>query len=314
MAAAVLLLPAAADAGPPAVRPGTTLLGVSGPSPERFDALTGKHHALHLLFGRLETGVTDLVTAEHAAGRIPMLAFGMDHTPAGVAAGAEDARFVALAQAVNAARDAVWVRPFAEMTGYWSAWCAFDVSGRSRGPAYSTRAFVRAFRRVAVIMRGGSAAAVDGRLRRAGLPRLRVRTDVRPSGRVSVVWNPQGHGVPDIAANGPAAYWPGGAYVDVVADDMFSDSGEPSWRGMDTLYAYGKPFLVGDWGLEGEDDVVFATRMFDWVARHPRTIGLVYFDKGWSGGTGIYELRTKPRSLALYRRAVTASRFVTALP
>ncbi len=115
-------------------------------------------------------------------------------------------------------------------------------------------------------------------------------------------------------ANGPAAYWPGGGYVDIVADDMFSDSGEPSWRGMDTLYGYGKPFLVGDWGLEGEDDVAFAARMFDWVAKHPRTIGLVYFDKGWSGGTGIYQLHTKPQSLALYRRAIAAARFVTTLP
>ena len=143
---------------------------------------------------------------------------------------------------------------------------------------------------------------------------MRGGADIAPSGRVSIVWNPQGHGVPYIAANGPRAYWPGAAYVDIVADDMYSDSAEPSWQGLDTLYGYGKPFLVAEWGLEGSDDVTFATRMFAWVAAHPRTIGLVYFNKGWSGGTGVFELRSKPRSLALYRRAIRDARFAAQAP
>ena len=46
----------------------------------------------------------------------------------------------------------------------------------------------------------------------------------------------------------------------------------------------------------------FVRQMFAWVAAHPRTVGLVYFNKGWSGGGGTFELRTKPRSLAAYRR------------
>ena len=100
-----------------------------------------------------------------------------------------------------------------------------------------------------------------------------------------------------------------GRFVDYVANDLYSDSGEPSWRGMDALYAYGKPFLVAEWGLEGEDDVAFARRMFAWIERHPRTVGLVYFNRGWSGGTRLYELRTKPRSLRLYRREARAARF-----
>ena len=83
---------------------------------------------------------------------------------------------------------------------------------------------------------------------------------------------------------------------------------------MDTLYAYGKPFLVAEWGLKGADDPVFASHLFAWASAHPRTVGVVYFNKGWSGGTGIYELRTKPHSLAVYRTAIRSARFLSALP
>jgi hypothetical protein len=173
---------------------------------------------------------------------------------------------------------------------------------------------VKAFRRMAVILRGGSAAAVDRRLAAAGLPKLKARADVPPSGKVAIVWNPQGHGTPFIDANEPKAYWPGAGYVDIVANDMYSDSGEPSWQGMDKLYAYGKPYLVAEWALEREDDPAWAERMFAWVASHPRTIGLVYFDRGWSGGSGVYALGGKPRSLAVYRQRIRHARFLATIP
>ena len=295
--------------------PGRVLLGVVGPDPPAFDRLTGKHHALHVIFANFAGDVAGLIGNEYAAGRLPVLSLSSSFPPADIAGGAEDFRYVTLAAALNGTGQNIWVRILPEMNGEWNAWCAFDLSGRSRGPRYATPQFVRAFRRIALILRGGSAAAINGKLRAAGLPPLRAPAqDIAPSGKVAIIWNPQGHGTPFIAANGPAAYWPGPSYVDIVADDMYSDSAEPSWQGMDTLYAYGKPFLVAEWGLKGEDDTAFATRMFTWIASHPRMIGLVYFNKGWSGGSGIYELRSKPHSLAIYRRAIRNPRFLPALP
>jgi hypothetical protein len=108
-------------------------------------------------------------------------------------------------------------------------------------------------------------------------------------------------------------YWPGPGYVDIVANDMYSHSSEPSWQGMHKLYAYGKRYLA-EWVLEAEDDLEFARRMFAWVAAHPRTVGPVYVNKGWSGGSGIYELRSKPRGLALYRAQIKHPRFLASLP
>ena len=293
---------------------GSLLLGVVGPDPAGFDLLTGKHHALHVMFANWTGDVAGIVTNEHAAGRLPVLSLPSSVAPADIARGAEDARYVTLALALNGVGENVWVRIMPEMNGDWNPWCAFDVSGRPRGPKYATPQFVRAFRRIALILKGGPAQTINAKLRAAGLPPLRSGRDIPPSGRVAIIWNPQGHGTPYIDANGPSAYWPGPAYVDIIADDLYSDSAEPSWQGMDTLYAYPKPFLVAEWGLKAEDDVTFAKRMFDWIPRHPRLIGLVYFNKGWSGGSDIFELRSKPGSLAVYRRAIRSNRYLATLP
>ena len=318
-ALAVALPAAAAETSAPAQPPhGKLMLGMVGPDPDGFDRLTGKHHVLHVIFGAFRRDVDELLAREHEAGRLPVLSLKSDVPPEDIARGAEDPWLVELATHVNASGIPVWIRPFPEMNGHWNSYAGFDENGRLRSPKHAPPSFVRAFRRVVVIMRGGPLAAINRRLASLELPPVKSPpADTRgiPSSRkVAIVWNPQGHGTPFIEANGPRAYWPGPGFVDYVASDLYSDSGEPSWRGMDALYDYGKPYLIAEWALEAEDDPAWAQRMFDWVAKHPRTVGLVYFDKGWSRGSGIYQLRTKPRSLAVYRRAIRHARFIEKLP
>ena len=125
-----------------------------------------------------------------------------------------------------------------EMNGHWSPWCAVTASGSSRGAAYSAKAFVRAFRRIAIIMRGGSVAALDRALKRAGLPPLKkdalvdagdssgtettgTEAGIPASGHVKLLWNPQGEGSPNVKGNAPRDYWPGAAFVDYVGDDLY---------------------------------------------------------------------------------------------
>jgi hypothetical protein len=311
LAAVALAVP---GAGAQPAKGGGVLLGVVSPDPGSFDRLTGKHHVLHVIFGAFRADVTQLLARERAAGRIPVLSLSSTMSPAQIAAGGEDAWLAGLSRQVNASGEPVWIRPLPEMNGGWNPWCAFDESGRSRGPTHSTAQFVRAFRRMVVILRGGPAGAIGAKLRALRLPPLRVSGDLPRSGKVEIVWNPQGHGTPFIAANGPRAYWPGGGYADIVGNDLYSDSGEPSWQGMDVLYGFGKPYLVAEWALEREDDPAWVRRMFAWVASHPRTVGLVYFDKGWSGGSGVYQLRTKPRGLAAYRAGIRSARFTEVAP
>jgi hypothetical protein len=80
---------------------GRLLLGVVCPDPVGFDRLTGKHHALHVMFANWAGDVAGLIAREHDAGRLPVLSLPSGASPAEIASGVEDARYVTLAQAVN---------------------------------------------------------------------------------------------------------------------------------------------------------------------------------------------------------------------
>jgi hypothetical protein len=315
MLAALLLAAASTATAAPGHPPrGKVLLGVATPDPDSFDRVTGRKHRLRLIFGNFARDLPEQLENERAAGRIPILTLSSNLPPAAIARGGEDARLLYISRSANEFGGPVWFRPLAEMNGHWNAWSAFDASGRPRGPAHSTREFVRAFRRMAIIVRGGPLTAIDARLRAAALPPLRrggAGGDIRAGRNVAVVWNPQGRGSPDIRGNQPRDYWPGPAYVDYVANDLYEIKGRAVWEGMEEMYRdFPKPYVIAEWAPWGYDSPAFVRKMFDWVATHPRTVAVVYFDRGWSGGAGTFELARKPQSLAAYRAAVRHARFV----
>jgi len=318
--AAALLATCAQTAGagssasaPGQPRPGRVLLGVVGPDPAAFDRLTGHGHRLHLVFvSGGGSALSETLEADRAEGRITVVTLNGQGSPAAFARGEFDGLLVATSEAANAVGTPVWIRPVPEMNGHWSEWAAFDRSGRPRGPTFSTARYRQAFRRIALIMRGGPVARIDRRLSALGLPPLRgvAATDLPASGKVALLWNPQGQGSPNVAGNQPRDFWPGPEYVDYVGNDLYEIRGKAFWPGMDELYdAFRKPYVISEWAPWGYDSPGFVRQMFAWVAAHPRTVGLVYFNKGWSGGGGTFELRTKPRSLAAYRQAASAPRF-----
>lgn len=286
------------------------MLGVIDPSPAAFDRLTRHHHSLHLTFSFVSQ---EWLEKDSAAGRTSVVTISSSgFSSAAIAKGSADAKLVTQAKNANDFGQEVWIRPMPEMNGHWSPWCAVTAGGGSRGAAYTGRAFVQAFRRISIIMRGGSADELNGRLARAGLPSIRANLlaggdggepGIAPSGQVKLLWNPQGEGSPNVAGNHPRNYWPGGGYVDYVGDDLYEIGGRASWSLMDALYkTYRKPFVIAEWAPWGYDSPSFVTHMFSWVRNHSRTIGLIYFNRGWSHGSSIFALSRKPRSLAVYRR------------
>ena len=60
------------------------------------------------------------------------------------------------------------MRLLAEMNQANNGYSAFDRNGRHRGPAHATSAFRNAWRRSALILRGGPVAAIDARPRSLG--------------------------------------------------------------------------------------------------------------------------------------------------
>ena len=284
---------------------GKIVLGVLG-DPVRFQGLTGQRSLSRLLivgWGQGLSSGSSFADLLGTMGSIPM--FGINPggaiSPLQIARGSGDAYLVALSRALSEWNRPVYVRPLAEMNGHWNEYCAFDTDGSSRGPRYSTAAFRRAFARIALLARGGPAHELDAKLRRLGEPG--VAGDL-PRTQARIVWNPQGYGSPDIPANSAQAYFPGNAYVDVVANDLYDQGFKAAWDDNDALYAAhpSKPFAIAEWGLWGIDDPAYVERMAAFVKSHRRVELLSYFS---SKPGSLWDLATKPRSRAVYRRVIT---------
>jgi hypothetical protein len=189
------------------------------------------------------------------------------------------------------------------MNGHWNYYCAYNSNGSYRGSSHSTRNFRRAFRRIYLIMKGGTRTDINARLANIGMPPLRISGDIPENPLVRVVWNPQGFGSPDLAKNSANSYYPGDRYVDVVANDLYDIRFKAEWDANLALFRShpSKRYAIGEWGLWGIDDPAFVRRMASFVRNHPRVEAIVYYT---SERGAIWDLGSKPKSLAAYKRYI----------
>lgn len=327
--AAFLVAPASAGAAtaPPGMPPkGRILLGVGGHALTipQFDKLTRGRHELHLVTVPWnESRTWSDAMAHHlpnaTAGGYRLIVHigaarvdnGLEgRSPGAVARGAADRYFLDMGRVLNASNQYIYLRPPAEMNGHWSWWSAFNRNGSRRDANHSTLQYRRAFIRIALIARGGDVAKINLALGRHGMPALKTADTTLPrSGRIAMVFNPQGTGSPNVRGNQPKDYYPGRFWVDYVANDVYVQNGRAAWTANDALYArYAPyhPFMMAEYAPWGYDDPAFMRRMFTWAKAHPRVVALVYFN-GTAGRT--FALSRKPRSLATYRGYATQARF-----
>jgi len=279
------------------------LLGLLG-GRDRFDDLTGQRTRVGHVIAALGQGPVSNILA--AMGEVPMLGInsGGAMTSLAVARGAGDAWLAELNQAVASHGGLVYVRPFPEMNGHWNTYCAYNQDGSSRGAAESTAAYRKAFARVYLIVHGGPAGALNAKLRRLGLPPAHTgELAANPRSRVRVVWNPQGYGSPDVPGNSATAYYPGDAYVDVVANDLYNINHSAAWDANDELYAAhpNKPYAIAEWANWGFDDPAFVQRMAAFVQDHHRVELLAYYNGRPSSP---WDIARQPRSRAAYRQLI----------
>jgi hypothetical protein len=289
------------------------LLGVAGDG-ARFASLTGQRsstgHA-YVGWGQGQTWGSNFDRVFPKLGAAPLLTITTFRwplkanpvTPLQIARGAGDAYLIALNAAIaRAGRQVFYVRPLGEMTGWWNPWCAYTRDGRSKGPSYSTAAFRKAFARMYLLLHGGTAAELNARLSRLGLPGVRSDLAVNPFPQLRVVWGAQAHGDPQVAGNQPARYYPGDAFVDVVGDDPY-DLGSVDWAAIERFYRAHprKGFAFPEWGMRAIDDPGFVSRMASFVRTH-RRVEMLSFYNGKAGS--LYDLASKPRSRAAYRRLI----------
>jgi len=285
-------------------------LGLFG-DPARFASLTGQQTQVRHIFTTFRPSpALDRIISE--TGPVPMLALvpgsyghAVTATPEGIAKGKNDAFLFQLNAAIAAYSGSLfYLRPFPEMNGYWESNCAYNQNGTLR-PADDSVAWSRkAFARIAIITRGGTAAEINAKLARLHLPGINQDLPVTTP-KLKLVWNPQGFGAPDLPGNSANAYYPGNAYVDLVADDLYDIAGHgATWAAAQKLYDShpSKPFGFGEWGLWGIDDPSFVREMAAWVHTHRRLVLLSFFN--YSPGS-IWDIHDKPASAAAYRKYIS---------
>jgi hypothetical protein len=151
-------------------------------------------------------------------------------------------------------------------------------------------------------MHGGTAQSMTTRLRALGLSGVRTAIPPMPYPTMTVIWNPLAVGVPDVAGNDFRSYYPGSRYVDAYGNNYYNTSGVYAFHRTEGLYrAYPrKPFMFPEWGMT-VDDPGYVKAFATFIRRHHR-VRFVSFFNGAAGGA--YDLGTKARSRAAYRRFI----------
>jgi hypothetical protein len=299
---------------PPA---GQVFAGVTDKPVSAYELAVGKHPPVYQEFvawGQYLPPITHDALDAHARMMMAITtAFGSSEvvTPGQIAAGKGDDWLIGLQKQIYASGNITYIRLMGEMDGYWNPYSAYNADGSSRGADHSAAAYKRAWKRVALIMRGGSLAKINAQLAKLGMPPLRTSSDL-PVANVAMLWVPQTAGDPDIAGNQPRDYYPGGQWVDWVGTDFYSKF--PNFSGLDRFYTAfkHKPFVFGEYALWGSDDPGFVDQLFSFVGSHPRVRMLMYNQGASSDGP--FRLSRYPRAAGALRRALASSRFPAYAP
>ena len=243
--------------------------------------------ALHRWSTTNTRGVLSLSTAPGSGGEVI--------TPRQIANGRGDHYILRLKETIANARQTVYIRLMPEMNGHWNPYSAFNADG-SRRAGKGTKAFKRAWRRFAIIIRGRKRNQINAKLQRQGMPRIyRAKKPVAPvykrrdlprrlkRPRVAMMWVPQTFGSPNVPGNQPRNYWPGRGYVDWVGADIFSKYATPGvWGALNRFFRgrpwRGKPFVIGEYSAYDNDHSgAFVRELLRWERRRKRVKMLLYY-------------------------------------
>lgn len=317
----VLTAPAGADVyGPPPGKVFHSGLGGYGPGAVGdFTHQSGKHPAVYQYFVSWKSDTRDLnfirgLLANNArAGSRTALAVSTNGTglsPAAIARGDGDRFLVGLNRILSEHGQPTYLRLLSEMNNASNAYSAYDSNGRSRGEAYSTRQFKRAWRRAVLVLRGGDVLVLDARLARLGMPRVETQGTMLPQPAVSFQWVPLSYGNPEIARNHPRHWWPGSDYVDWVGTTWYSPF--LTVKAFKSFYSYrlwrAKPFVFGEYGVWGAESPRFISLFFSFVNTHRRVRMVSYYQSGLLKPQ--FRLSSHPRSRSALRRKLRSPRFV----
>jgi opacity protein-like surface antigen len=325
--ALVLALAApAAAAAQPYTAPGNKVLwggqgGYDASHIRAFEQQSGKHPAIFNYFISWKATASSfhwlgfrLDDAERQ-GAHAMLSVSTDNpalSPKALAKGGGDRFLVGLNHLLGEKGDVVYLRPLSEMNNANNPYSAYDHSGRLRGEAFKPSWFKKAWRRLALIVRGGDVATVNSKLHRLGLPPVKASSLATPP--VALLWVPLSYGNPETKANHPKNFYPGGAYVDWVGTTWYSPY--KNTGAISSFYGYRawkrKPFAFAEWGVWGADDPGFVHQFFGFLKSHRRARMAVYYQS--ASLKPEFALANHPAARAALRRAVKWPRLTGVAP
>jgi hypothetical protein len=252
--------------------------------------------------------------AQHSAAMLSVAPEDTGLSPRDLAHGKGDAFLVGLNRLLAEHGEVVFLRPLSEMNNGGNSYAPYDLSGRSRGPANAVDQLTNAWRRVALITRGGPVAEMDAELHRLHMPPVRTDDAELPRSAVALMWVPLSFGNPEIEKNHPRHFWPGARYVDWIGTTWYSPY--KSSQAMDRFYDYplwrNKPFAFAEWGIWGRDDPGFVRQFFGFVKSHPRVRMAVYYQSALLKRE--FRLSAHPGSRAALRQAIRWPRLTGVAP
>lgn len=322
-----LALPAGASAatyGPSSGHVFNSGIGGYGPgSPDAFGRQAGKHPAVFQYFVNWRAGRSDVhwleglfANSDRARSRV-MLAVSTETTrltPARIARGDGDRFLLELNRITTEHGHPTYLRLLSEMNNGNNPYAAYDVHGHSRGRAYSTGQFKRAWRRAVLVIRGGDVGVIDAKLARLHMPAVRTGEEKLGRPRVAFMWVPLTYGNPEIPKNHPKHWWPGSRYVDWVGTTWYSPY--LAVKAIAGFYGYRlwrrKPFVFGEYGVWGAESTRFIRLFFKFVRGHRRVKLISYYQSALLKRE--FRLSSHPRSRSALRRSLRSSRYLGYAP
>lgn len=208
---------------------------------------------------------------------------------ASIANGSKDAYIRSFATAAKATGKEIWLRPLHEMNSNWYPW-----AGATNGNTAAD--VIAAWRRIDQVV------------------------DSTGATNVKLVWCPNSESVPNTTANAIEKYWPGDAYVDLLAIDGYNFGTTASWATwrsfstvMSTCYSKvtalsSKPLFLAEVGSveQGGSKAAWITDMFAKIkTNYPRIQGVVWFNVNDTKTGQDFRIDSSATSLSAFKNAAT---------
>ena len=238
-------------------------------------------------------------------------------TPRQIALGRGDDYLLRLNSGLSKKHIITYIRPLGEPNRCLNAYAVVDCSGYSRGASYSHRWYKSAFRRIAIIVRGGAKrGTINKQLEDIGLPMIQKLKKKKklprllPTAPVAIVWSPLPDGSPNVDANEPRFFWPGKDWVDWVGTDFYSRYG--NWKQLKKFYSVfskgkNKPFALTEWGLWGNDKPKYVKKTFRFMKQRKNADMMIYYQD--FGSSNEFRIQNFPSSESAFSKSIGSSRY-----